>query len=506
MKQIKLFTCIFAILFIFTACEENAIDPLTGIYDVPTEYSIPNLFGQNMQKQENGTRIFSLKMASEGPTATYDETTFSYNFSGSGNYISIDFVGKDYFLEEGTYAIASNESAQAGTYIAGYDAEFGGISFENWGTCFFTVADGTTSGLKVTSGNVSVSKDGDNYSISGALTLADNSVVRVGFSGVIIYEPDAYVPTYTYSVEKETPAIGGADGTVAITGTTKHKITVYADDVFTTYLEVITDENATSLSGTYSIKDGIDAVGQIANGFYLDFAWFGGEGVLEGGSYYIEDDEKMFIREGDITIEDNGGTLSINGDNLGILDLETLIESNGATWTTLATSGRFLFADVVLDGTSGGQEISLNNLIAASALDLSAYGGTGYNITLKIATDGIGATYDAITSSYVYSGTGNYISLDFNRDDATLPAGTYNVVSNESAAVGDCVAGYPNPYGEGTWGSVWGSSTDGLASDIAVTGGTVEVSVNGDNYTVTVDVTTDEGNVKASYTGAISIQ
>ncbi len=672
MKNIIKSVAFLLTLLVAFSCEESALDPLTGMYPVPESYSLNNLFGQSMNKQDNNTRVFTLKMASEGVTATYNESTFSYDFSGTGNYLSVDLVGSVYYLDEGTYTIADVASAGAGNYIAGYDAEFGGLTFENWGTCFFTVSNGTATAQKVVSGNIRVKKDDDAYEVYGTVTLEDGTVVRLSFAGEIVYEPDAYVPTYTYSVETETPAMGGSDGSVEISGTTKHKITVFADDEFSAYLEIVTDENATSLSGTYSVKDGLDAAGQLSNGYYLDFAWWGGAGTMDGGSYYMQNGEKMYLREGDgaVTIEDNSGTLSISGDNLAILDLdaliassgatwtvldtpgslaiqdatalqtetpsytytntitapatygwsatviegsqlnvitvtdgdnntvaafelitaegatdlsgdynvldgsasamaigdanngyyldmtwygqegiqmagcyysengenkyirsgsvihvvdnggvltisgdnlalldvETLISSSGATWANLATAGSFSYSEISAAGSAGGEGTALTNVISASALDLSWFGGSGFIVTLKLSTDEVVATYDEATYSYSYTGNGNYISLDFNRDDATLPAGTYNVVANESATVGDCIAGYDNPYGAGFMGSVWGSLTDDVVTDLAVTGGTVDVAVDGDTYTITADVTTSEGSVKASYSGVISIQ
>jgi hypothetical protein len=89
------------------------------------------------------------------------------------------------------------------------------------------------------------------------------------------------------------------------------------------------------------VKDGIDAIGQLSNGYYVDLTWYGMAGVMEGGSFYMKGEEKMYIREGDgaIIIVDNAGSLTITGDNLGILNLEALISSGGATWSVLETPG-----------------------------------------------------------------------------------------------------------------------------------------------------------------------
>ncbi len=635
---VKLFIFLLTSAYALVSCKEDAIDPLSGMYTPPGEYDFTVLDSQAKVK-EGSLYIFSVNLK-----------------DAESNSLNMKFVGSDYFLPASDFTPSTTAAKK--TYLIGSDGS-------------------TFNGQQIASGTLTVQSEDSSYTMNGILYMADESVIKVTAAFTIAYEPDPYVPTYTYSDETETPAMGGSDGTLEITGATKHKITVYADDVLFAYIEVIADENATSLSGTYTIKDGIDAIGQVNNGYYLDWTWWGGTGTMEGGSWYIKADEKMFLREGEggitiadesgtltitgtnlgildvpaliassgatwsnletpgsldiqkateidgggsgseftyvvtvtapatygwagtvidgsqlnvikivnasndtvaqfelittegatdlsgdynvvdgtvvdvvigdanngayidwswwgmgtdisyagcwyadagenqyiragsvIHVVDNGGTLSISGSDLALLDVDALISSSGATWQNLAETGSFSFTDVPVAGGGGGgnNDVSLTNLIAASALDLSLYGGTGYIVTVKIATDNVTGTYNATTYGYDFAGNGNYISIDFNRDEATLIAGTYNIVDNTTATVGDCTAGYPNPYGEGTWGSVWGTVTDDVASDLAISAGTVEVSVDGDTYTITADVTTDSGNVKASYSGPITIQ
>lgn len=470
MKTIwKLFMFLLTATIALVSCEEDSLDPLTGKYSPPEVYDLTVLETQDRVK--------------DGPLYS-----FSVNLTdGASNTLSMKLFSTDYILPASDFT-PSNQAANK-TYLLG--------------------ANGTTfNGQQILDGTISIAAQDSNYTVSGILYLADETVLKLSGAFTYAYQPDPYIPTYTYTDETVSPAMGGAQGATPIDGSTMHKITVYADDVFYAYLELVTDASATSLSGTYAVKDGVNAIGQLANGYYVDLAWYGMAGVMEGGSFYMKGEEKMFIREGEgvLTITDNGGVLTITGENLAILDLEALKASNGATWSNLQTPGSMSLTDVSSAETGDGDATVLASVFAASATDLSAYGGTGYTVTLKMATSGLTATYNEATWGYDFAGTGNYISLDFNRDSPTLVAGTYNVVSNETAAVGDCIAGYPNPYGEGTWGSVWSTVTDGAAADVAVTGGTVTVVVDEDTYTITANVTTDQGDVKASYTGAVVVQ
>lgn len=312
---------------------------------------------------------------------------------------------------------------------------------------------------------------------------------------------------YTYSLTVTKPATYGM-GNTPIPNSQLNVISVI-DNASTTVatFEVITTENATSLTGSYTVKDGTTTTMNISdanNGFYIDMAWYGGAGVMAGGCYYMDNGAPMYIRTGStVSIVDNGGVLTITGSNLAILDLAALAASNGANWVNLSTPGSFDFQNLTGGGSSGGDV--LTDIVSATSLDKSIFGGTGFTITLKIATSGVTATPDG-TGGYTYGGDGNYISLDFNTAAATLVSGTYNIVDNATAATGDCSAGYPAMFGTGYWGSVWGTVTGGTASDLPVEiGGTVDVSESGGVYTIEINASTSAGNFAATYTGPITI-
>ena len=303
MKTIwKLFMFLLAANFVLVSCEEDSLDPLTGKYSPPEVYDLTVLGTQDRVK--------------DGPLYT-----FSVNLTDEGsNTLSMKLFSTEYILPASDFT-PSNQAANK-TYLLGTE-----------GTTF--------NGQQITDGTISIAAQDSNYTVSGILYLADETVLKLTGAFTYAYQPDPYTPTFTYTDETASPAMGGAQGATPIEGSTMHKITVFADDVFYAYLELVADANATSLSGTYSVKDGIDAIGQLSNGYYVDLTWYGMEGVMVGGSYYMNGENTMYLREGEggITILDNGGTLTITGDNLGILNLEALISSGGATWSVLETPG-----------------------------------------------------------------------------------------------------------------------------------------------------------------------
>jgi hypothetical protein len=622
---IKLYfsTVILAGLMLFNACEEDVIDPLSGIYPVPTDCALNDLLSQNAVKGAT-TRTFTLDLGS------------------SSQHLVVDFVSSrtSYFLIPGVYTIAAEATAKAGNYVAGQT---------RWVT--------PEASLPLTDGSIFVKLDGDTYTINGTVMLEDRSIIKIAFTGAIVFEPDPpaftytwevqkpyayttdgmtfipvagsqlnkvsvssdgipvayfeivteenraslagtypvsgmitdvsgavvqglymdlseYVPgliieggshllndddkqyisaggltiadnggilaftssdlsvavlgvpvdgvksinyvdatltggstaAYTYTLETSVPAMGGMMGADPIAGSQMNKISVFAGSDLVAYFELVSAENPASLAGDYVVTDGISATGQAANGFQFPVGW----GGMSGGCYYLEGATKMFIRAGggNISITDNAGILTITGSNLPILDVEVVESSGGTNWANLPTPGSINYQNVTPAG-SGGSQLDLPNLLSAAATDLAAMGaGTGYIITLKLGEVGVTAMQGPY--GVTIGGTGKYISIDFKRDVATLPVGTYNIVDNATAADGDAIAGYYLDLGfmafpTGCFLVTLTADTEGAPDYL--TSGTVTVAESGGVYTVTVNATTESGEaVQAVFAGAITIQ
>jgi hypothetical protein len=454
---------------LLAACENNAIDPLSGKYPEPENHALEAVLSLQTGKGE------SLR-------------TFRLELGGAGQSLSIEFIGNrmNYFLAPGAYTPAGRNEAKAGNYVSG-DAE---------GGTWWTTPDARR---KLVDGTVFVELDGETYTIRGVVALEDRSMIRISYTGVIAFEADP--PSFAYSVEVTKPYAWTADGTtyIPVEGTQLNKISVSSEGQSFAYFEIVTEADPPSLTGTYPVKAVNSLERAIVQGQYLDLAWFGVpfDMVVESGSYYIDGESKMFIREGNIRITDNDGTLSISGDGLAIQDV-----ASQAAFGNLPAPGSLTITDAAPDGGGGGTDFS--NLYAASALDLSLFGLEGYTVTLKIATPGLDVQVEqgAMGAAYAYAGSGQYVSFDFKRDAASLPEGMYNIVSNESAALNDCIAGYPSLFGAGFMGAFVGVVANGEAREEAVTGGWVEVLANGIRFSLT----TGSGTLQGSYAGAIAWQ
>ena len=457
--QIKYFICAIAVTLMFTACDKDIIDPLSGKYPPPEEVTLTSVGSKDVVKQENGTRLISLQL-----------NTASASFT-------VDFVVNTFFLRENAYTLAPAADARNGNYISAQYA-----------------------GNHVTAGVIDVKlSDESAYTISGILQLANNTFINIFFTGEIIFEADP--PEYVYTLEVQKPYAWTADGTsfTPVAGSQLNIIDVYADGALAAHFELVTGENPASYSGTYPVSGEIrDANGAVVQGMYMDLSAFIPDFIIESGSYLAEDNDKLYLFGGNLTIVDNGGTLTFTGSDFSILD-----KASGFDPQPLPGVQSINYSEATKGGSGGYNGTELTKLLSFSAMDLSMFGGSGYNVTVKLATDGLSGTDNGM-GGINFTGSGNYISIDFRRDAATLTAGTYNIVPDATAGVGDVIAGYPAMFGEGNWGSVWGTVTSGAASDVQITGGVVTVSVSGDVYTIEIEAVTESGNIKARYTGKLS--
>lgn len=163
---------------------EGAIDALTdpalgggGNVDDTDYVELTNLLSAT-SNVANGTKSLTLNLGTDGISSTTDPTTWQTVWEGEGNYLALDIYSEDGKLYTGTY----NACATAGTINEG---EFGigwdpgdiwniGIAFENWGTCWWNVADGAAVAAgKVTDGTVQVLVKGTDLVIKLKSTLVN---------------------------------------------------------------------------------------------------------------------------------------------------------------------------------------------------------------------------------------------------------------------------------------------------------------------------------------------
>lgn len=157
----------------------------------PEAVRLVNLISAN-SNLASGVSSVSLSLATKDVSASYDMSVWSWVYSGSGNYLAVDLYSADGYLHEGTYKpCAVGGTIGEGEYGIGYDTSMWGMNFFNWGTCWWTVDNGSTSAEKIVSGDITVARSGSEW----VITL-NNDVVWAEFKGEIpaLTSPDA--PSY----------------------------------------------------------------------------------------------------------------------------------------------------------------------------------------------------------------------------------------------------------------------------------------------------------------------
>ena len=119
----------------------------------------------------NGTNSVTINLAEEGISSTTDPATWQTVWEGEGHYLALDVYSADGKLAPGTYtACAAGGQIAEGEFGIGWDpGDLWGIGmvFENWGTCWWNVANGAAvAEAKVLDGTLTVAVDGDVYTIT----------------------------------------------------------------------------------------------------------------------------------------------------------------------------------------------------------------------------------------------------------------------------------------------------------------------------------------------------
>ena len=126
--------------------------------------------------------VLTINMAQDGISSTTDPNTWQTIWEGEGNYLAADIYSADGKLYTGEYkACAVGGVVGEGEFGIGYDTTvdwgWGPMEMKDWGTCWWTVADGATSAVKILDGTMTVAMEGDNVVIK-----LKSSVVNAKFT------------------------------------------------------------------------------------------------------------------------------------------------------------------------------------------------------------------------------------------------------------------------------------------------------------------------------------
>lgn len=146
---------------------EGAVDALT---DGGSEDDADYIELTTLLSATKNHGLLTINMAQDGISSTTDQNTWQTTWEGEGNYLATDIYSPDGKLYTGEYkACAVGGTVGEGEFGIGYDTTvdwgWGPIEVKDWGTCWWTVADGATSAVKILDGTMTVAMEGDNVVI-----------------------------------------------------------------------------------------------------------------------------------------------------------------------------------------------------------------------------------------------------------------------------------------------------------------------------------------------------
>ena len=472
----------------------------------------------------SGTNSLTINLGTDGISSTTDPTTWQTVWTGTGNYLALDIYSEDGYLHEGTYtASATGGAINPGEFGIGWDpGDLWGIGmvFENWGTCWWDVANGAAViNQKVTEGTVTVTRKGSKWVIE-LVSGEGKGMLWTKFEGAIEAVTD--------------PALGGGGN---------------VDD--TDYVELTNLLSATSnvANGTMSITMnlGTDGISSTTDPNTWQTVWEG-EGNYLGLDIYSEDG-KLYTgtyNAGTTGGAINAGEFGIGWDPGDLWGIGMVFENWGTCWWNVA-GGAAVAAGKVTDGTvqvlveganlviklkstlinakftcpvadyplevvnlGGGEEPEFEGTELSVLLSATSNVANGTNsVTINLSEEGISSTTDPATWQTVWEGEGHYLALDVYSADGKLAPGTYTAcAAGGQIAEGEFGIGWDpgDLWGIGmvfeNWGTCWWNVAGGAAvCEAKVLDGTLTVAVDGDTYTITLE----SSAVNARYVGPITL-
>jgi enterochelin esterase-like enzyme len=265
---------LFAILLCLSACTDDAVDGLSGKYDLDT-YQLTQVSSQTTTKIGKGVKRIEMSL------------------TDGSNILQLSFGSKEWTLPATTYTYAPSADNN-------YDSAVGNGNF----AAKLTDASGNQIAMSSNT-SITVSKGDDgNYEIVLISINDDTKNVKCLYKGQIdffIGEDDPVASGYTISINEN-----------AVTDANKK---VYAD--LTKYAITVNDPNGTNVAefdavrksglsmanlvGTYTIQSYPTAEGLMDNGWVVYYPQMGYK--FAGGTYFTDDNNaKQYVTSGTITI------------------------------------------------------------------------------------------------------------------------------------------------------------------------------------------------------------
>lgn len=277
------------------------------------------------------------------------------------------------------------------------------------------------------------------------------------------------------------------------------------DEVYTYYLSIsdlpVLDGGYTDSEGTYYIlRLNTPFEEQIANGTYTLTEETGKytEYTILGGnySYIVYQNQQFFIKEGTLTVT--------NAETKPRIEIE-MTATDGTTFHTVY-EGIYFYYNKSIEWLKQDMNTKMTSVYSWYLEEMNEGRNANLNITLYENIDADGWLVPP-SSVLIFVGRGEF------DDDGNLIPGTFTITNDEEASdytflAGGCINFMNAPFPTSTNFCYYYDPENSSAIQVGLAqSGTVEIEKNGDNYTLTYDLTTDKGKkLTGSYTGPIVVQ
>ena len=321
----------------FTACDNDALDGMQGVYADMQSYTSQEATVQPTIKLKKGVKALNVDIKDVKGTA-----------------IQISFGSTEWILPAASYTVAETVANK---------------------TCVVKV-----NGEAMKSGDIDVSLIGGKYYLNGLFANAAGQRVKLNYVGELAFvvgQDDPEASGYMMMIDEQpVTSYDWATGqTTVIPGVTKYSVSVTSPEGATTlYLDLInaSGNTATGIVGTYTVQ------GNAHDAWLCDNGWVVPNNNMAGGSYYVDaSGVKQYITSGQIEVSTAMSSEGAALFNLVAKNLGTTTADGKTTSTTGSFSVKF--ASLMQATGTELRDQTIKSTVLGRTMKYSVYLPKGYD-------------------------------------------------------------------------------------------------------------------------------
>ena len=321
----------------FTACDNDALDGMQGVYADMQNYTSQEAIVQPTTKLKKGVKALNVDIKDV-----------------KGTTIQVSFGSTEWILPAASYTVAETVANK---------------------TCVVKV-----NGEAMKSGDIDVSLIGGKYYLNGLFANAAGQRVKLNYVGELAFvvgQDDPEASGYMMMIDEQpVTSYDWATGqTTVIPGVTKYSVSVTSPEGATTlYLDLInaSGNTATGIVGTYTVQ------GNAHDAWLCDNGWVNPAYNVAGGSYYVDaSGVKQYITSGQIEVSTAMSSEGAALFNLVAKNLGTTTADGKTTSTTGSFSVKF--ASLMQATGTELRDQTIKSTVLGRTMKYSVYLPKGYD-------------------------------------------------------------------------------------------------------------------------------